>query len=76
MFLAIAAIKVKSVFSKITWMIHLIKNTKIMFNETLDLVINGHLLLSGNTTGVVPLIFMQLTTKLSHKQNSFVDMYE
>ena len=51
-------------------MIHLIKDAKIMFNETFDLAINGHILLSGNRTGVVPLIFMQRTTKLSHKQNS------
>ena len=28
-----------------------------MFNETFDLVINGHILLSGNRTGVVPLIY-------------------
>ena len=35
-----------------------------MFNETFDLVINGHVLLSGNRTGVVPLIFKQRTTKV------------
>ena len=45
-----------------------------MFNETFDLVINGHVLLLGNRTEVVPLIFMQRTTKLSHKQNSVVEM--
>ena len=35
-----------------------------MINETFDLVINGHDLLSGNRTGVVPLIFKQRTTKV------------
>ena len=50
-------------------MIHLIKHAKIMFNETFDLVINGHVLLSGNRTGVVLLIFMQRTTKVLVKDS-------
>ena len=35
-----------------------------MFNENFNMVINGHVLLSGNRTKVVSLIFKQRTTKV------------